>query len=128
MSNIKMTEEQRQFCEALKSKGFIVYIAQPKNGTRFYGFFTNEVGDRVVSFQYDFSLLSVSGNYRTESPKNTGTGWRIADGLTFDDIVNRADVFIESLPPRWAHNGFNWRYEKASEHISIYPASNFVEA
>ena len=124
---MKLNSEQKEFIEALKAKGFRVYLANPTHGRNsFYGFFTKDDEPKLISFQLDF-LLSVSGNYVTDNPKLCGTGWRIASDLSYSDIVANANSYYNSSAPSWATMGSNWRYATVKEHLNQYQrSSNFT--
>lgn len=112
-----------EFFEAMKAKGYRVFVANPSSRfNRFYGFFTKD-GANIVSFQEDFGSMSVSGNYTTENPKQTGTGWQIAS-VSLQSIVDNAETFLNASAPRWAHHGFKWRYTTLDEHLVMYGRSS----
>ena len=96
----------------IMAAGFRVFIAERGH----YGFYTDEAGSCVVSFQYDLGGVSFSGNYRTESPRTTGTGWGLESG-TFANRFNQS-------APRWATNGFSWKYTTLAQHLALYQASS----
>ena len=71
----------------IKAAGFRVFIAE--RGT--YGFYTDDEGSRVVSFQVDLGAVHYSGNYQSQQ---SGTGWRLDTG-DFESMLH-------AYPPRWA--------------------------
>lgn len=71
----------------IQKAGFKVFLS--KNGQGDYGFYTD--GERIVSFQFDFSSIVFSGNYKS---KKSGTGWRLGDGLSYSQM-------IKTYPPNW---------------------------
>ena len=93
-----------------------VYLA--KSGT--YGFFTNEAGDRVVSFQYDVRGLTLSGNYIPDQGSTTGTGWQITEMASPGDVIDAITI----SPPRWAVGNSNWRYTTEQEYLDRYQKSS----
>lgn len=98
------------------AQGLRVFIAE--RGT--YGFLTNEEGNRVVSFQFDFSAIVFSGNYKTSLPKQTGSGWRITDGETVYDYTK----LLWAVPPQWAVDSATWKYTTLDQHLSMYGKSS----
>lgn len=107
-----------ELAQEILSQGFRVFIAE--NGT--HGFYTDEVGTRVISFQLNYLHPSFSGNYITDNPRSTGTGWQIKDG-TVDDYD---DVFYE-YPPAWAVGDAKWRYSTLQDHLDRYQQSSKYE-
>lgn len=71
----------------IKAAGFRVFLAE--RGT--YGFYTNEAGSSIVSFQIDLGTINFSGNYESEQ---SGTGWRL-DTSDFESM-------LKAMPPQWA--------------------------
>ena len=112
----KATGWKQQAVEELASKikeqGFRVFIA--KRGT--YGFFTDEQGSKVVSFQIDYLHFSFSGNYIS---KSCGTGWRITDDDTGD-----YKSMMQAQPPLWATNGEQVKTCSLEDHLSRYQSSS----
>lgn len=108
-------EQVNELAEAIKAKGFRVFIAN--RGT--YGFFTDTDGARVISFQYDLGVVSFSGNYKTPNPRSTGTGWRISEGIPY----NYDEVF-SAYPPQWATRGVEWEYTTLDQHLETYNKSS----
>ena len=99
----------------IKAAGFRVFLAE--SGT--YGFFTDETGERVVSFQLDLLQTTFSGNYKTDRPASTGTGWRISD----QDTGDYRGMFAE-YPPRWAVGDAKWKFTTLDQHLSMYQSSS----
>lgn len=104
------TEAVAQLAQEIKAAGFRVFIA--KSGT--YGFFTNEEGSKVVSFQYDLGGFKFSGNYKS---KSCGTGWGLDDGMTFDEM-------IKASAPRWATKGEAVKCTTLEQHLATYQQSS----
>ena len=103
----------------IKKKGFRVFIS--KCGT--YGFYTNDEGTKIISFQTEFSHVTFSGNYKTNKPLQTGNGWRIVDNDTRDYI----NIF-QSFPPQWAIVDSLWKYTALKQHLDFYQeSSGYVE-
>ena len=99
----------------IKAAGLRVFIAE--SGT--YGFFTDDDGARVISFQSDLTL-SFSGNYRgLDGARGIGTGWRISD----EDTGNYVQM-LESMPPRWAVGDARWLHTNMDEHLATYQKSS----
>jgi hypothetical protein len=99
------------FAHECKKNGFDVYIAE--RGT--YGFYTN--GERVVSFSLDL-VLSLSGNY--EPSRESGTGWRMADGIGIKDAM-------AANAPKWTKNK-NPIYTTPKKYLKTYqPSSKFTQ-
>lgn len=112
------TEAIAELAAEIKKAGFRVFIAA--SGT--YGFYTDADGTRVVCFQYDLAGMKFSGNYKTDLPKQCGTGWLMGS------VVNYyADTFksmFESSAPQWAVRGANWKHTTLAQHLATYQGSS----
>lgn len=102
--------------EAILDAGFRVFIAD--SGT--YGFFTDVEGSRVISIGSDLCRTSVSGNYKTDKPGQTGNGWRIAD----DFDPSNVEPYFDSYPPRRAVGDSNWKFTTLEQHLATYQKSS----
>ena len=109
------------FAQRAVRLGFQVFIAE--KGT--YGYYT--AGDGVVSFQYDCGSIQLSGNYKTNQPKQTGGGWRMYDdSVVIDDKAITAA--INAKPPRWAVGQANWELTTPEQYRASYQdSSRYVE-
>ena len=105
--------------QAILKAGYRAFLAE--SGT--YGFFTDAEGTRVVSFQCNRLRDSVSGNYKTDNPRMTGTGWQIEEG--FDP--NRIDIYFNAQPPSWATQGAKWQLTTLQQHLDTYQRSSRYE-
>lgn len=105
----------QELAPRIKAAGYRVFIAESGR----HGFFTDADGSRVVSFQYDLGGVTFSGNYTTNDPCKTGTGWCIADSNTkdYDDMFN-------AYPPQWATSGATWGYTTLEKHLAVYQWSS----
>jgi hypothetical protein len=120
------TEIKKQYINELasnlKNKGFRVFIS----ASGAYGFFTNEGGDRVVSFQVDdlSYQYSFSGNYYPEKASSgvqVGRGWRLDNNLSFKNM-------IASNAPQWATAGHAVKYTTLEKYLKTYQnSSQFTE-
>ena len=108
-------EAVQPLADRLKASGFRVFIGE--NGE--YGFFTDEAGTKIVSFQTDLGVTSFSGNYKTDKPRETGTGWRITD----NDSGKYQEIF-DTYPPTWATKGSKWKYTTLEQHLDMYQRSS----
>lgn len=112
-------EMVQELAKRIKSAGFRVFIAERGD----YGFYTNEEGSRVISFGVDLGMTKFSGNYHTNNPKQTGTGWMMQHGGPED----YARLF-DSAAPQWAHQGAKWDYTTLDQHLKTYgPSSKYAE-
>ena len=110
------TEAVAALAQEIKAAGFRVFIAA--SGT--YGFYTDAEGSRLTSFQYDLGGFKYFGNYKSDQPRSTGTGWEVLNG-TFKDM------FAE-YPPQWAVRDASWRFTTLEDHLKVYqPSSRFTE-
>lgn len=118
MSRLTYQQEAIQELAAkLKKKGFRVFIAERGS----YGFYTNEEGSKVVSFQYDLGGFSFSGNYKTSNPRRTGAGWQIVkDSYGCENFQS----ILDSVPPKWATRGATWKYTTLEQHLASYQKSS----
>ena len=115
MNSEREKEWIAETAKAIKGAGFRVFLAE--RGT--YGFFTDKDGSRVVSFQLDLLRTTFSGNYTTDTPRQTGTGWRIAD----NDSGNYAEMF-DACPPSWAVGSSKWKFTTLEKHTKTYQDSS----
>ena len=106
----------KELATAIKSQGFRVFIA--KNGG--YGFYTDQDGTKVISFQYNLGGYSCSGNYKTNQPTQTGTGWGISNDFT---SYHAKDAF-DQTPPEWALGKAEWQYTTLDQHLGQYQKSS----
>lgn len=106
------TEATAQLAQEIKAAGFRVFLAE--SGT--YGFYTNADGSRVTCFQYDLGGFRFSGNYKTDQPRMTGTGWEVLKG-------SFADMNAE-YPPSWATRQSKWSFTTLEQHLATYQASS----
>lgn len=114
-----MSYKQEIFAEVaqqIKKEGFRVFVAD--SGT--YGFFTDTEGTRVISIGMDFTQVKASGNYKTNQPKLTGTGWGITDNV----ITGHASHYFNASAPRWAVGDSKWRFTTLNEHLATYQTSS----
>jgi len=107
------------FCAAAIDAGLRPLLAH--TGT--YGIFTDAEGARVVSFQVDLGGIVLSGNYKSEEPRITGTGWRIGTWKPDDNLVD----ILKSTAPHWATSGIPFRYTTLADHLKTYQASSKYE-
>jgi hypothetical protein len=105
-------EAVAQLAQEIKAAGFRVFLA--KSGT--HGIYTDAEGTKVVSFQFDLGGFKFTGNYKTDQPRQTGTGWGLEDG-SFQNMFNQ-------YPPQWAVRGANWKYTTLAQHQATYQASS----
>lgn len=107
------TEATIQLAREIKKAGFRVFIAA--SGT--YGFYTDALGQRVVQFQFDLGGFTFNGNYKTDQPSQTGTGWRL-EGSTFTGMFNQC-------PPDWAvRSGITWKFTTLEQYLKTYQSSS----
>ena len=108
-----------EFAQAAVKAGYRAYLAEKGN----YGFYTDDDGSRVVSFQFNgFFESSVGGNYVTDKPAQTGTGWRIADAS-----AKNIRVYFDANPPHWAVRDSKWRLATLDDHLDRYQRSSKYE-
>lgn len=114
MSHNYHIDNIKKLTQTLVAKGWRVFVAE--SGT--YGLYTDSEGSKVVSFQSDVGGLSFSGNYKTNKPKQTGTGWRLE--------VSSGDFkrLFGSSPPLWATGDATWTYTTLEQHLDNYQKSS----
>lgn len=112
------TEAVAALAQEIKAAGFRVFIA--KSGT--HGFYTDEGGTRVVSFQFDLGGFKFSGNYKSDQPRQTGTGWGMGEHASVS--ASGLKNMLESTPPQWAVRGANYRLTTLEQHLATYQASS----
>jgi hypothetical protein len=111
-------EQQRalimKFAIAAVERGYRAFVAE--RGT--FGYFTNE--SRVVSFQVNFYTIKLSGCYL---PSNDGTGWRISDDATEDDIddalIMGAPEWASKSPTYTTHKQYADFYQKSCKFTEV---------
>ncbi|WYW04202.1 hypothetical protein Kallioja_00004 [Pseudomonas phage vB_PpuP-Kallioja] len=106
------TEAVAKLAQEIKAAGFRVFIAE--SGT--YGFYTDTDGSRLVSFQFDLGGFKFTGNYKTDQPRQCGTGWGLEDG-SYHHMFNQH-------APRWAVRDANWQFTTLAEHLKTYQSSS----
>lgn len=111
MSNYKI-EAVKALAQEIKADGFRVFIA--KSGT--YGFYTDADGSRLVSFQLDLGGFNFTGNYKTDQPRSTGTGWQLVQNRTYKEMFNEC--------PTWSLRGASWKFTTLAQHLATYQASS----
>ena len=122
MSHADKVEATKELAEAIKKAGYRVFIAQ--TGT--YGFYTDATGSRVVSFQYDLGGFKFAGNYKTDQPRQTGTGWGM--GETWEWTATGFRTMFSSGPPSEFLRGAKWKFTTLDQHLATYQASSrYVE-
>lgn len=107
--------------QRLHGWGYTVYIAESGE----YGFYTD--GVRVVCFGSHWrGSVDFSGNYRTNAPQSTGTGWKFSDGDMLTDITEeKARGFITAHAPDWAVRGASVvNYTTPAQHLKVYQPSS----
>lgn len=116
-------ERAEEFARAAIKAGFRAYLAEAGN----YGFFTDDEGSRVISFQFNGYFESrVSGNYVTDKPKETGSGWQIsADSISVEP--EEIKKYFNAYPPRWAVGDAQWRLATLEDHQNRYQWSSKYE-
>jgi len=118
MSNYKKQTIQQFALKALK-QGFRVFLSF--NGE--YGFFTDNEGKKLVSFQTEYFDVVLSGNYKTSAPKQTGTGWRIGSALDFTP-----KQAFETIAPSWALGNATYKFTTLKQHLDFYgDSSGYIE-
>ncbi len=101
-------------------------LQQISDAMPFIAAFTNEGGDRVVSFQVDdlSYAYSFAGNYYPEKASNgvrVGRGWRLDNNLSFKNM-------IASNAPQWATLGHAVKYTTLEKYLKNYQkSSQFTE-
>lgn len=108
-------EAVQELAQEIKKAGFRVFIA--KSGT--YGFYTDEAGSRVVSFQFDLGGFKFSGNYKS---KSCGTGWGMGESYSYSPEGFRN--MFKSNPPQWATNGEAVTINTLEQHLKTYQSSS----
>lgn len=111
-------EAVKELAAQIKQAGFRVFIA--KSGT--YGFYTDEAGCRIVSFQFDLGGFKFSGNYKTDQPRSTGNGWGFGESVSVSAEGLR--TMLKSNPPQWAVRDANYRLTTLEQHLATYQASS----
>lgn len=110
-----MNDLQR-FVQAVLQHGYRPFIA--KSGD--HGFYTDDAGTRIVTFQFYRGNASVSGNYTTNKPGQTGTGWHMADVPDLTQI----DKYFKAVWPTWAVGDARARYTTLDEFLGAYQISS----
>jgi len=115
MSNHKK-QTIAELSKRLLKAGFRVFIAY--NGE--YGFYTDEAGSRLISFEIRYLSLHFSGNYAS---KGNGTGWVISDG----DERDYKEMF-DAPPPHWAVGNGSYSLTTLNQHLDTYQrSSKYIE-
>jgi hypothetical protein len=102
-----------ELVKEIKKEGFRVFLAKDK----MYGFYTDNEGLSVVSFGLDICEITFSGNYKTDKPAQTGTGWRF-------DKIDTFKGYLNTTAPQWAVGGTKWSHTTLKQHLDDYQASS----
>jgi len=118
-------ETIKELATNLIAAGYRVFIA--KSGH--YGFYTDKEGTKTIDFQMDLGGVSVTGNYKTSNPGQTGGGWPITNSFNcFNKYssVNRieADRVFNAYPPSWALGGATFKYTTLEQLLKTYGQSS----
>jgi hypothetical protein len=119
----KMTKKQKiieKTTRNLIKNGWRVFLE--KNGE--YGFYTDKAGNRVVSFSCSYDGIHLSGEYTTDDPKRTGSGW-VINGLVGTEFD--AKEAFDEYPPRWAVCGSRWSFSSVDDLLKSYTHSQYKE-
>ena len=115
MSNYKV-EAVKELAEQIKQAGYRVFLAE--SGT--YGLYTDKEGTRVVCFQYDLGGFRFSGNYITDQPRYTGTGW-VLETNSFEHMFYQGPLLSQV-------GNASWKYTTLEQHLNRYnPSSKYTE-
>ena len=107
--------ECQQLADEIKKEGFRVFIAEAGD----YGMFSNPEGTRVVCFGFSGAAgLSFSGNYKTDAPRSTGSGWGLPTDLGYAEL-------LVANPPEWAvRHATKVHMTTLDEHMATYQSSS----
>ncbi len=109
----------RDLAKTLHDFGLVVYLA----GRKTYGFYTDTVGSRVVTFGLDCGVPHFSGNYAPST--GCGSGWRLPD-VTWPLTKDAAEAMLYANAPQWTGNA-RPLYTTANQHLDTYQASSKYE-
>lgn len=99
-----------EFSQHLTTKGFVAYIAKAGD----YGFFTNAVGARCVSFYVNGGIVHLSGEYAASI--NDGSSWPLdVIGNVMQFSHASLDELLHTPAPRWANK--NPAYTTAAAYL-----------
>lgn len=115
---LKVIEE---LSEKLLAFGFRVFLSESKT----YGFYTNEKGCPLISFQVNYLTPVFSGNY-SPATKRHGTGWRIK---TNPDTKEDFERLLYSFPsyPLTTDDNQVIKWTCLEEYLCTYKHSKFTE-
>jgi hypothetical protein len=108
----------QDYAQHLTKLGFPVYLAE--SGT--HGFFTDDTGERVVSFQFDFFEIHLSGNYTANS--EGGTGWQLSNHAGHKPTRAQVVGFLTANAPQWAMRDSRPIYTTADAQLERYGKSS----
>lgn len=121
MSHSYRVEETKELADFIKQAGYRVFLAS--RGT--HGFYTDQEGTRVVSFQRGLGGFDFSGNYVTDQPLSTGSGWGM--GSLAAPTKEGLGRILESNPPQWAVKNSTWSCTTLAQYLAKYQASSKFE-
>jgi hypothetical protein len=108
----------KELATEIHNQGFIVYLAHPdKRFEPTYGFYTDETGQRVVSFQVD-CVYSYTGHY--EPSQGSGSGWSMRAPMRCKDQLQKV---LHARAPSWTGNE-NPEYTTLEQHLKRYGSSS----
>ena len=124
---MKIEQEQalmREVAQRARQAGYRAFLSYNQT----YGFYTDEEGTRVISFQPHYFSVRFSGNYVTSSPRDTGTGWGIADLPVDENLDEFFHQMMTATPPHEYVRGCSWwKYASLLDHFDRYQRSSLYK-
>lgn len=114
--DIKMCHD---YAARLVSFGFRVWLSSKVGAS--HGFYSDDDGARVCTFQTTGGQVRFSGNYHASH--GCGSGWCIEEHAPTDKLMARD--FLHAFAPHWANPSPS--YTTVSEHLANYGQSSKYE-
>lgn len=105
-----------ELADTLKTYGFRVFLSDRDT----HGFYTDESGTKVVSFEFMILSFSFGGNYYSQS---CGAGWSL-DRDCGIPTKEQAQSMLDAMPPYWATKGEQVTVKTLTDHLKDYQKSS----
>lgn len=112
MASVREKDLAKEIADKALAEGLRVWLSDDGEGG--HGFFSNQEGTRVVSFQNYFGMPRFTGNYGPPT-RSAGTGWCIQDDIGSSESLS---PLLNAYPPSYC---VGWSYfTTVDQHLKVY--------